>query len=123
MKTTQFATHEDRDVHLEFKGKTIKFGVISDTHIGSKYGDLVHLKEFYKTAKESGAKFVLHAGDIVDGEGVYRGQDYEIYAHGFDEQLQEEYFMLRETVAVLKLEIFKVRRELKRLKEPNRTRG
>lgn len=30
---------------------------------------------------------MLHAGDIVDGEKRFRGHDYEVFVHGFDEQL------------------------------------
>ena len=83
----QFVIHEDRDTQIKFKGTFVKFGVISDTHLGSKYQNLTYLKEYYKFVKDNGGQFVLHAGDLVDGEGVFRGQEYETFLHGFDENV------------------------------------
>lgn len=83
----QFASYEDKRTRIPVHGNTIRFGVISDTHIGSKYCQMSFLKWYYTYLKKIGAQFVLHAGDIVDGEKRYRGHDYEVFLHGFDEQL------------------------------------
>jgi hypothetical protein len=60
---------------------------VSDTHIGSLYehSDILHLA--YKIFREEGITTVYHPGDICEGEKMYRGQEYEIYAHGADNQV------------------------------------
>lgn len=88
MLRQEFACYEDKKIRIPIKGNTIRFGVVSDTHLGSRYCQNSFLKWFYGHIKKQGATFVLHSGDLVDGEGVYRGQEYEVHAHGFDEQLE-----------------------------------
>lgn len=66
---------------------TFKFGVISCTHIGSKYQQMTHLTSFYEECERQGANLVLHCGDLVDGEKIYRGQEYELFLHGADAQV------------------------------------
>jgi len=65
---------------------TFKFGVISCTHLGSKYQQMTHLTSFYEECGRQGANLVLHCGDLVDGEKIYRGQEYELFLHGADAQ-------------------------------------
>jgi len=79
----------DRIVPLDmsmFKGDEIKFGVLSCTHIGSKFQQLTFLKHFYKYCEDLGIKAMLHCGDMADGINVYAGQEFEIFLHGFDAQ-------------------------------------
>lgn len=64
----------------------ITFGLISDTQLCSMYQQLSLLHTAYKIGEEEKISFMLHSGDLVDGEGVYRGQEYEIFAHGADAQ-------------------------------------
>lgn len=66
----------------------LKVGILADTHIGSKAAMLDELHEFYDIAKSEGVKIFLHAGDVVDGNKVYKGQEYEQNAISFDEQLE-----------------------------------
>jgi predicted phosphodiesterase len=69
-----------------FEGDVIKFGVVSDTHLCSKYQQLTFLKEAYDFFEAEGITDVLHAGDLVAGNGhVYRGQVYEMFCQGADE--------------------------------------
>lgn len=56
------------------KGSKIRFGAVSDTHIGSKYHDNKFLHEVYDWFEEEGVDTVFHCGDILDGYGVYHGQ-------------------------------------------------
>lgn len=65
-----------------------KFAVVSDTHLNSKYCQLNALIDFYKMAKEEGCELVLHAGDIIDGERIYKGQEQEIINIGFEKQIE-----------------------------------
>ena len=70
-------------------GQTVKFAVVSDTHINSKYTQLSYLHEFYEECKRRGVKHVYHAGDISDGENMRVGHNYELYKIAADEQVDE----------------------------------
>ena len=83
---------EDKEFVIDssrFAGDVTKFAVVSDTHLGSRFQQLSHLKTAYSYFKEVGVKTVLHCGDMFAGNGrVYRGQTYELFVHGADEQLE-----------------------------------
>jgi predicted phosphodiesterase len=68
-------------------GNPFKFGIISDTHLASKQERLHELDEMYEKFKQEGIDTVFHCGDIVDGYGVYRGQEFEVKVAGQDEQI------------------------------------
>lgn len=72
----------------EFKyfKKLYRIGLVSDTHLCSKYQQLTLLHDAYKIFDDRGVDFVLHAGDLHDGMDMYRGQHNEIFIHGADEQ-------------------------------------
>lgn len=67
----------------------IRFGVVSDTHLGHKHQQLTHLHDFCRRAGEHGVEFMLHAGDVVDGQRMHRDQEFELHRHGV--QAQGEY--------------------------------
>lgn len=67
----------------------IRFGVVSDTHLGHKHQQLTHLHDFCRRAGEFGVEFMLHAGDVVDGQRMHRDQEFELHRHGV--QAQGEY--------------------------------
>lgn len=75
-------------VHLEIAspGNTLLFGVIGDTHYGSLYEAKDELCAMYDLFKAEGVKDVLHAGDVIDGHQIYKGQEFELCAHGWAEQ-------------------------------------
>jgi predicted phosphodiesterase len=73
-------------VPAKTKGNTIRFGLIGDTHIGSFYERIDALTEFYQHLAAEKITTCLHAGDIMDGCKMYRGQEFELYAHGYDAQ-------------------------------------
>ena len=60
----------------------VRFGVLGDTHLCSKEEKLDELVSFYDICRKMGVKTVFHAGDIVDGWGVYRGQQAEVHTFG-----------------------------------------
>lgn len=62
------------------------FGVVSDTHLGSKYQQLTLLKSAYEDFDRSNVDFVAHAGDLVDGHKMYKGHENELFKHSADEQ-------------------------------------
>lgn len=70
----------------KLRGKRYRFAAISCTQLGSKYQQMTHLYSFYNLCKRLNISQVLHAGDLVDGEKVYRGQEYELFLHGADAQ-------------------------------------
>ena len=70
-----------------FKGDTYKFGVLSCTHLGSMYQQLTYLRNFYALLDERNIPVALHTGDLVDGIKVYKGQEFELFLHGFDAQV------------------------------------
>ena len=75
----------DETFRWNWRGKKVKLGIVSDTHLGSQYQQLSCLKSFYEFMAEEGIKKVLHVGDICDGNGkVYAGHEYEIFLHGAD---------------------------------------
>jgi len=67
-------------------GNKYRFAVISCTHLGSRFQQLSHLYTFYSVCKKRGVEVVMHCGDLVAGVGIYRGQEYEVFAHGADAQ-------------------------------------
>jgi len=78
-----------RKVHIStYQGTEVKFGIVTDTHIGSIYETNELLVKAYEVFKRENIYDVFHAGDLCDGEKMYRGQEYEIYAHGSDSQVE-----------------------------------
>ena len=65
----------------------VRLGVLSDTHYGSPMCEEALIERFYEIAYEAGVRTFVHAGDLFDGEGVYKGQDFEITCKGFDKNL------------------------------------
>ena len=68
--------------------KIIRFGVVSDTHLCSKWQQLTHLNAMYDIFQQEGIETVYHAGDITEGVNMRRGHEYEVFKHGTDEQQQ-----------------------------------
>jgi len=72
---------------VEEYGQLLRFGVISDTHFGSKYIVLEALERLPFELKKEGAQFFLHCGDLLDGQNVYPKQYLDQIETGADEQL------------------------------------
>lgn len=68
-------------------GETIRLGVVSDTHLNSNEEALPELHLAYDTFAAEGIAEVLHAGDLIAGRGIFRGQDGEIKNHTLDAQV------------------------------------
>ena len=65
--------------------KIIKFGLMGDTQIGSKYAQLTYLHEFYDLCEKEGIHEVYHTGDITDGLKMRVGHEYELYEVSADD--------------------------------------
>lgn len=69
-----------------WKGENIiTFGLIGDTHIGSKYTQLTYLHNFYDILEANKITKVYHAGDITEGIKMRPGHEYELYEISADE--------------------------------------
>ncbi|MFA6168378.1 MAG: metallophosphoesterase family protein [Gemmatimonadaceae bacterium] len=75
-------------LELSVPSNTLAFGVIGDTHDGSRYEANSELHAMYEKFRAAGVKDVLHAGDVLDGHDVYKGQQFELHSHGFESQLE-----------------------------------
>lgn len=62
--------------------KSFRFGLVSDTHLCSVHERLNELHTFYFICKKMGIKDVVHAGDLLAGWKVYRGQENEVHTFG-----------------------------------------
>lgn len=71
-----------------FKGKTYRFGIVSDTHLGSKHERLEELHMAYNVFKEEGITTVYHPGDLVCGCNVFPGQINTIHKHTYEDQVE-----------------------------------
>jgi len=63
-----------------------RFGLVSDTHLGSKKQQISALRDFYRELKARGITKAFHSGDWVAGKNIYRGQEYELFLHSMREQ-------------------------------------
>lgn len=70
----------------QFTETEYEFGVVSDTHLCSTEEKINELHTFYAICKKMGVKVIVHAGDLVAGQGIYRGQENEIHTFGADKQ-------------------------------------
>ena len=67
----------------------LTFALLSDTHFWAKQCAKDELGEFYDRAKDKGVECFVHCWDIVDGCGVYKGQQFEQSEVWFEEQLAD----------------------------------
>lgn len=81
---------KEKKQHIHnFEGEELTIGVLSDTHIGSKYTDLDHIKEAYEVFAREGVDFVTHSGDVTEGLSNRAGHVYECTEVGYDAQREK----------------------------------
>lgn len=74
----------------KWNGTTVlKFAIIGDTQLGSKYAQISHLKNFYEICASEGIKDVYHTGDVTDGLKMRSGHEYELYKTSADDMVQD----------------------------------
>ncbi len=82
--------HEPEHRKVDWNGmQTIRFGLMGDTQIGSKYTQLTLLHRFYDLCEHEGITSVYHTGDITDGLKMRPGHEYELYEVSADEMLED----------------------------------
>lgn len=75
---TKIILPEENEYCVETNLKKIKIGIVSDTHLCSKYQQLTLLNEAYKDFHSRGINTVLHIGDLTDGD--YKNRPDHIYS-------------------------------------------
>ncbi len=69
----------------DYFGNEVKFGIVSDTHLGSKYERLDVLNTLYDVFAKEKIKQVYHAGNIIEGDSYFN--KFDVKVHGVEEQL------------------------------------
>ena len=78
------------EIDVNWKGnRQIRFGVVSDNHINSKYTQITLLHDAYDRFEREGIKHVYNVGDIDEGEQMRKGHQYECYSQGADDHVDE----------------------------------
>lgn len=72
----------------DVKGLEKVIGLCSDTHLCDVGERVDFLEDFYHKCEDAGVQEMFHAGDIVDGQGVYRGQENHLKAWGAKAQAE-----------------------------------
>ena len=65
--------------------QTIRFALMGDTQMGSKYAQLTYLHRFYDICANEGFDTVYNTGDLTDGLKMRVGHEYELYEISADE--------------------------------------
>lgn len=76
-------------VHQDWRGdQIIRFGVVSDTHLCSKWQQLSILRELYDIFEREEIDTVYNSGDIIEGVNMRPGHEYEVFQIGADAQVK-----------------------------------
>ena len=67
------------------KKNEVTLGIVSDTHLVSKWQQLSLLHSAFKHFDEVGVDAVAHVGDINEGRNMYKGHAEHVFLHGYDE--------------------------------------
>lgn len=90
VRISQIIVPERNEIHNNWNGeKIIRFGLMGDTQINSKYTQLTHLHKLYDIYTSEGITDVYHTGDIDEGEQMRVGHQYECYTQGADDHTAE----------------------------------
>lgn len=72
--------------HLSFEGEDVCFGVMGDTHIGSKYTNEAFVDAALEEFDKKNCAFFLHTGDVSEGMSGRDGHCYELTHIGYKAQ-------------------------------------
>ena len=83
----QIAVGSEKKLDIKnWQGDTLRFGFVSDTHLGSKFERMDVLNALYDIYAGEGIDTVYHGGNIIDGE--CRFNKYEIHTQGLTPQVE-----------------------------------
>lgn len=88
-KTIELATEIPKGAPLVIDqrhliGEKIRFGFVTDNHLGSRYERLDVLAAIYRIFKEAGITTVYNAGNVIDGEA--RFNKFDLHTYGMENQ-------------------------------------
>lgn len=90
IKISSIIVPEENRIKRSWNGeKIIRFGLMGDTQINSKYTQITHLHTLYDVYASEGLDTVYHTGDIDEGEEMRPGHKYECYNQGADDHVDE----------------------------------
>lgn len=90
LKISNILLPKQNEVKHQWNGENIiRFGLMGDTQINSKYTQLTHLHSLYDVYAVEGITDVYHTGDIDEGEQMRVGHQYECYTQGADDHVNE----------------------------------
>ena len=72
---------------LCLEGTHLRFGYVSDSHLGSVYADKALLNFAYDEFEREKLTTVFNSGDVADGIKMYKGHEYELEVQGSDSQV------------------------------------
>jgi len=82
----QVAVGSEKKLDIKnWQGDVLRFGFVSDTHLGSKFERMDVLNALYDIYADEGIDTIYHGGNIVDGE--CRFNKYEIHTQGLTPQV------------------------------------
>lgn len=85
-KNVVVCNQEPKIIDSDWQGeKIIKFGLMGDTQIGSKYAQITLLHALYDIYEKEGITDVYHTGDITDGVKMRPGHEFELYTVSADD--------------------------------------
>jgi predicted phosphodiesterase len=64
---------------------SFRVGILGDTHFGSHFQQLTHLRSFMRRAKREGVERFIHVGDLFEGRMVHKGAEFLRFLHAADE--------------------------------------
>ena len=77
---------EPKNINADWNGNNIiRFGLMGDTQLGSKYAQITQLHKYYDICEQLEIANVYHTGDITDGLKMRPGHEYELYCTSADE--------------------------------------
>jgi predicted phosphodiesterase len=80
------SAQENHTAIHDFGGEEIVIGVLSDTHIGSKYTNNEYIYDAFRAFDAAGVDLVCHAGDVCEGMSNRAGHVLECTDIGYNNQ-------------------------------------
>lgn len=81
---------------ISFSGKHIRFGCLTDTHIGHKRAPRQRIEQAFEEFHKERVDFITHSGDVTEGMSHRPGQVYELDHIGYDAQKAEAISIFRQ---------------------------
>lgn len=87
--------HDYKPMKVDFTGNKVKIGIVSDTHMGSKYFFEEWWDSMIEVFLNEKVDFIVHVGDLVEGLSSRAGHVYDLTKIGYTPQKNYAIEMLR----------------------------